>query len=155
VITVAGIGNRWRTDDAVGLHLVEAVSKRGVERARYRLWEDADALTLTQELLDAPGPVLIVDCAQMGLAPGEWRVLDADAVRLRPYGGSTSTHGLGLAQALGIARGLGCEGPIAVFAVQPFDVGCGAGLSAGLEARFGALRKALELALKELREARR
>ena len=123
-LVVAGIGNRYRADDGIGLWLAEALDPPpGV---RPELWEDADALTLANLLLELSSPVLLVDCADMGLAGGEWRcfrvrtagdcVPCAELVLRSP---TLSCHGLGLAEAMRIAMELGCGWPVHVFGVQP------------------------------------
>lgn len=140
-LTVAGIGSLLSRDDAIGLELVRDLpTPSGVETL---LWEDADALTLAHELLQLATPVLIVDCADMRLAPGSWRAFSLDDAGLAPATDAVSTHGLGLAEALAIARQLGFGQTLRVFGVQPYDIRSGAGLSAAMAGRLGVLRQAL------------
>ena len=54
-----------------------------------------------------------------------------------------STHGLGLIDALRIARELGCEQDVHFFGVQPFDLTPRRGLSASMQACFSDLLDAL------------
>jgi len=124
VLTVAGIGSRHSTDDAIGLRLVASLDRlpTGV---RCELWEDSDALDLARRLLDNGGPLLIVDCAEMNLAAGEWRCFagePASNMKLTLHSRSISTHGLGLAEALAIARRLGLTSAVSIFAVQPYEL---------------------------------
>ena len=147
-LTVAGIGSRHSADDAIGLRLVESLPPD--PGLRRELWEDADALGLAHRLLECEDPVLIVDCADLGLAGGEWRCLSLDGrsgARLIPRSRSISTHGLGLAEALDIARDLGMDAPVHVFGVQPFELRCGLAalgeLSEPMRERLPALRAAL------------
>lgn len=138
LLTVAGIGSRHSLDDAIGLLLVEAldeVSEETPDTVRRELWEDADALTLVIRLLESNCPVLIVDCADMGLPAGAWRCFSVDPIsemKVVPHSRSISTHGLGLAEALAIARELGLTEPVHVFAVQPFLLQCGSSADNGL-----------------------
>jgi hydrogenase maturation protease len=122
-LTVVGVGSRFGRDDAIGLVLVEGLSASpGADGLATRLWEDADALTLAGNLLEMDGPVLIVDCADMGLPGGSWRLFAGDSSRWKWHSASVSTHGLGMAEALFIAGGLGFSHPVYVFGVQPFDL---------------------------------
>lgn len=141
---MAGIGNRWSSDDAVGLRLVESLAGRqlghGVETV---LWEDADALTLTHELLERDRPTLIVDCADMGSPPGDWRHFPSGAAHLALRVDALSSHGLGIAEALSLASSLGFGQPVDIFGVQPFDVSPGLGLSPAMQRRLPDLVDAL------------
>ncbi|NGZ06176.1 MAG: hydrogenase maturation protease [Magnetococcales bacterium] len=147
VLTVIGVGSHGGCDDAVGLHLVTLLAESqsagcgsGVDCV---LWESADALTLVHDLLELANPVLLVDCADMGLAGGEWRAFVPGEGQLRLARDAVSTHGLGIAEALELARGLGFSHALRVFGVQPFDltprIGLTAEMGACLPVLFGAL----------------
>ncbi len=156
-LTVAGIGSRYLADDGVGLYLVGELDRlpAGVRR---ELWEDADAPTLTLRLLELSGPVLLVDCADMGLAGGEWRCFRADPCgregRLLPRSRTVSCHGLGVAEAVAMAVALGFDRPVHVFGVQPCTPGpeplSARGLSPAMRARLPALVTGLRHAVRTL-----
>ncbi|MBF0147511.1 MAG: hydrogenase maturation protease [Magnetococcales bacterium] len=143
-LTVVGIGNRNARDDAVGLVLVETLPIIP-SRSNITLlpWENADALTLAHDLLALPGPVLIVDCADMGLAPGEWRCFSLEEGGIQQHHGTVSTHGLGMAEAMAMARGLGYDHPIHLFGIQPFDLSPHPTLSPSMTQRLPVLLEAL------------
>ena len=96
---VIGLGRRTAGDDGVGLAILDRLRARA--QAGVELVEVAEPCALIPQLACA-GPVVIVDAVVTGGAAGELVVLDAAALphHLR----SVSTHGLGLAQALAIAR---------------------------------------------------
>ncbi len=139
-VEIVGIGSRVRADDAIGLHLVEGLAGR--PGLRTHLWEDRDALDLATLLLELDRPVLVVDCARMGLEPGAWRAFDAEDADLRQHARSVSTHGLGLADALALAKDLGFGRPVRIFGVQPFDLSLRSGLSPGMAGALAVLREA-------------
>ncbi len=150
-LVVAGIGSRYMADDAVGPLLVESLDPPpGV---RCELWEDADALTIAHRLLEISAPVLLVDCADMGLTSGAWRCFRVSpaagggAAELVLRSRTLSCHGLGLAEGVRIAMELGDGRPVYIFGVQPFRLEPlprpGGGLSPALCARMPALRAAL------------
>ncbi len=157
-LTVAGVGSRHSTDDAIGLWLVESLGKLP-GAVNYVQWENADALTLVHLLLENAGPLLIVDCAEMGLPGGEWRCFavmpNTDAV-LKHHSRNISTHGLGLAEALGIARELGLNTPVHIFGVQPFQLesclSLNSGLSKPMQAHLPWLLEALQQNIDTLRK---
>jgi hydrogenase maturation protease len=96
-LVIIGLGNRWRSDDGIGLELAEAVAACQIEDVECRSLESADALTLAHEMLELDAPCLIVDCADMGQEPGSYRYFGESDVKL---GSARSTHGLGIAEAL-------------------------------------------------------
>lgn len=156
--TVAGLGSRHSSDDAIGLWLVDNLTGLP-EDVRREQWEDADALNLAHRLLENTGPLLIVDCAEMGLAGGAWRCFTATAdanMKLTPHGRSISTHGLGLAEALAIARELGSTTVVNIFAVQPYELAlrppAETTLSEAMQARLPQLLNALQQNIDTLRK---
>ncbi len=143
-LTVAGVGSFLSCDDAIGLQLVEAYARQPLPSGvTTQAWEDADALTLADSLLESEEPLLLVDCADMGLAAGSWRLFAGDEARFRCRTDALSTHGLGVAEALAIARELGRESAVHLFGVQPFDLSPRPGLSDGMQERFATLCTAL------------
>jgi len=143
-LTVAGVGSFLSCDDAIGLRLVEAYARQPLPSGvTTQPWEDADALTLADNLLESDEPLLLVDCADMGLTAGSWRVFAGDEARFRCHSDALSTHGLGVAEALAIARELGREAAVHLFGVQPFDLSPRPGLSDGMQECFAALFTAL------------
>jgi hydrogenase maturation protease len=149
--SVVGIGSRAGRDDGVGLALVERLERNGrFPELSFLLWENADAATVAYNLLELETPVLLVDCADMGLAPGECRMFDQRNVSLNLRTDSISTHGLGLAEALTLARSLGFEQDAHVFGVQPFDLNPGLSLSSRMEERFDDLCDALGTRIEDL-----
>ena len=143
-LTVAGVGSFLSCDDAIGLRLVKAYAFQPLPSGvTTQAWEDADALTLADNLLESGEPLLLVDCADMGLAAGSWRLFAADEAGFRCRTDALSTHGLGVAEALAIARELGWEEAMYLFGIQPFDLSPRPGLSDGMLERFAALFTAL------------
>jgi hydrogenase maturation protease len=144
---IIGIGSRMSRDDAIGLRLVSALAREAGFRDRCTLLEDADMATVTLDLMDRGGPVVLVDAADMGLPPGAYRFFDDRAAKLTLRADSVSTHGLGLADSLGIARALGFSAPAKIFAAQPFDLSPAFGLSDAMNHRFSTLLDALRIAV--------
>jgi hydrogenase maturation protease len=147
-ITVIGVGNEFRRDDAVGPTVVS------------RLRERADDLPLPPEtvlatcdgdpgrligLWEGAGLAVVVDAAHAHPgSPGRVHRLELGAGRsARP--GATSSHGLGLGEAVELARALGrLPGRLVVYAVEGVDGSFGTGLSpavaASLEPLVGMVR---------------
>jgi hydrogenase maturation protease len=102
---VIGVGNPWRRDDAAGL----AVARR----LRGTLPESVEVLEREGEpsgLIDAwagADTVWLVDAVFSGAAPGTVRRLDASDAELPAELFRASTHHLGLAEAVELARAMG------------------------------------------------
>jgi hydrogenase maturation protease len=140
---IVGLGTCLGRDDEIGLALVRALSGEDAFAQRCMLLESADAATVASVLLDGQRPVVLVDAADMGLAPGEYRFFSDRDAALILQTSSVSTHGLGLADGLELARTLGFAPSARIFGVQPFDLSPGQGLTPEMTARFPLLLNAL------------
>jgi len=150
---VIGVGTRLGRDDEIGLLLVERLVEAGEIDTDHTLsLEGADAADVATALLDLGRPALLADCADMGLPPGSFRGFDDHEARLRLRADAASTHGLGLADGLALARALGFAPPVRIFAVQPFDLSPAAGLTPEMEALLPDLVTAFGAELKRLKE---
>jgi hydrogenase maturation protease len=123
-LRVVCVGNRWRSDDAVGLEVARRLSgtlppgvalleREGEPTGLIGAWEGADA-------------VWLVDAVASGAAPGTVHRLDASEEELPGELFRTSTHHVGLAEAVELARALGqLPGQTIVYGVEggSFDVG--------------------------------
>jgi hydrogenase maturation protease len=104
-VKVIGVGNRWRSDDAAGLEVVERLrgelpedvellDREGEPTVLIGDWEDADV-------------VWLVDAVSSGAPPGTLHRIDVARQELPPELFRASTHHLGLAEAVELARALG------------------------------------------------
>jgi len=102
---VIGIGNRDRGDDGVGPAVVDELRRREAPVATIVREGDLADLAL---LWRAHTDVLIVDACRTGNPLGTVRRLDpAAAATAAETGASLSTHGVGVADAIELARRLG------------------------------------------------
>ena len=141
---VVGVGTPAGSDDEIGLALVRTLSRETEYAARCTLLECADAAMVASSLLEWQRPVVLVDAADMGLAPGEYRFFPDSNAAMALKTSSVSTHGLGLAEGLELARTLGCNQPIRIFGIQPFDLSPKQGLTPEMSALFPSLLTALK-----------
>jgi hydrogenase maturation protease len=102
---VVGIGNAWRSDDAVGLAVarlltgtlpegVDVLEREGEPTALIDSWEGAEE-------------VWLVDAVSSGAPPGTLHRLDASEQELPAALFRASTHHFGLAEAVELARAVG------------------------------------------------
>ncbi len=142
---VIGLGTRAGTDDQVGLELASRLRDRSLDgEISVEIWENADAATVAAGLLELDSEVMLVDAADLELEPGQYRVFTDQEAILKTKRDAVSVHGIGLGDGLALARELGFEQTVRVFAVQPFDVSPGLGLSEEMSARIPGLARRLE-----------
>jgi hydrogenase 3 maturation protease len=78
-VAIVAIGNILRSDDGLGSKLIEMLLSRGV-KARLFDCGTAPENYIFPILSSACETVVLVDAADLGLAPGEARVLDLDQI---------------------------------------------------------------------------
>jgi hydrogenase maturation protease len=102
---VIGIGHPDRGDDAVGRIFAARLAGRAPEGVTV-LDIDGEAARLL-DLFDGADDVIVVDAAVSGAKPGTIHRLDAVAGALPPAMFGMSTHAMGLADSIELARALG------------------------------------------------
>jgi hydrogenase maturation protease len=147
-VVVAGLGNEYRGDDGVGpLVATRAVEEAGVGRDIGPL---ADPLDLLGAWDDAD-LAIVVDAVRSGSAPGTLCVVDlsegADADPPTGRSRTTSSHGIGLASVLRLARAVGhAPSRLVVVGIEGERFGWGIGLSPAVaEAVPEVVRRVVEL----------
>jgi hydrogenase maturation protease len=143
-IAVIGVGNDFRHDDGAGWAVVAALAE---EAGRRRLPEGTALLVCDGEpgrlisLWEGARLVIVIDSAIAHPGqPGRVHRLEWDGDRITGTGGATSSHGLGLGDALELARALGrLPGRLIVYAVEGADTSLGTGLTAPVAAAVASL----------------
>lgn len=121
-LLVVGVGNPLRGDDAAGLKLAEAVAQAG----GFELLQCEDVPEkYTREMRTTPAEtVMLVDAADMGLEPGQIRLL-----RAGDFGDvSVSTHNCSLNLVAKMLDELAGK-EVMLLGIQPLAVGFGRKLS--------------------------
>lgn len=103
-VLVVGIGNDYRCDDRIGLLVARAVQAR--ERAHVRVLESDGNCTTLLEAWQETRTVILIDAICAGTTPGQIVRLDIHAQRLPSTYPFASSHALGLAETIELARTL-------------------------------------------------
>ena len=150
-VVLLGLGNPLRGDDAAGLDVARMLAPDPDYDVRAHSGEPLELL----ELLGPYRAAVIVDALRSGAEPGTRRRIDLTRERLpAQLRTSTSTHAIGLGEALELARALGRLPARAVLhLVEGQSFGAGAPLSAPVSSALPALRTALESELRTLAHA--
>jgi hydrogenase maturation protease len=153
-VVVIGVGNSLRHDDAAGLEAVRRLRTRA-EAARITVREqEGETLGLLEQWEGAEAAVL-VDAIQSGSPAGAIRRLDASSealpARLR---GSSSTHAVGVGEAIELARSLQrLPRQVVLYGVEGRLFDSGIGLSEEVGAVIPALADAVLLEACEMAES--
>jgi hydrogenase maturation protease len=130
---VIGVGNPWRRDDGAGPAVAQALDGA---------WTDDPATLL--DLWAGAEHAVVVDAAASGAQPGTIHRYDAFVLG-HP---ATSTHALGVADAVELARALGRLPPrVDVYAVEGEDFGYGSGLTPAVADAVAELTRRLRTAV--------
>jgi len=142
---VIGLGNPCRGDDAVGLLLARRLKLTGL--AGWAVVEiEADGTALL-ELWRGAAAVIVIDAGRSGAPPGTIHRLDARTQPIPRQLTLSSSHAVGLAEAIGLARVWNELPPkLLVFAVEGCNFAAGAPLSPAVEA---AVDRVLECVRRE------
>ena len=147
---VIGIGNPLRGDDAAGVAVAERLRPRvpvGVEVIACS--EEPSRL---MEAWDGADSVVLVDTVSSGDQPGTLHRFDAgeESVPARTF--RSSTHAIGIADTIELARALGrLPGRVRIYGVEAGGFATGAALTPAVESAVAALVHAV---LSDLEEER-
>lgn len=124
-MTLIGLGNEWRGDDGAGPEVARRAGGRVFGGEPIGL---VDAFGSDRE-------VVLVDAVSSGAAPGTVHRFDAHDTPLpAAVFGASSTHALGVAEAIELARSLGrLPDRVTVFGIEGADFSFGRGLSPAVE----------------------
>ena len=124
-IVVAGIGNPIRTDDFVGVKIVQDLNGKVSERV-YLIECETVPESFMQEIVDLkPSHVLLIDAAVLGLKPGETRLVFPEQVTDFP---AITTHMLPLRIFCEYIAKM-TEAKIALLLIEPENTEFGEGLT--------------------------
>ncbi len=144
VVVVAGLGSEYRQDDGAGpLVAARAVDEAGLGRDIGPIADPLDLLGAW----DGADLVVVVDAVRSGAPAGTVHVVELDGEADLGGSSATSTHGIGLAGVLRLARAVG-HAPVrvAVVGIEGENFGRGMGLSPAVESALpAAVHRVVEL----------
>ncbi len=160
-VVVIGVGNALRQDDGAGLEVARRLRTLGDAAdtaVRAELAMPAELAVLEYEgeplglleLWEGARAAVLVDAIRSGAAPGTIHRVDASREPIpAPLRGSSSTHAVGVGDAIELARALGrLPARVVVYGVEGACFDAGSGLSAAVQRAVDVLAEAV------LREAR-
>ena len=129
-MVVIGMGNPMRHDDGIGHVVLERLARLGVADDRVELVAlDGEASRLLEAWRDRRRAV-VIDAGGTGDRPGAIHRIEVGVDDLPGRASGTSSHAIGLVEALALGRALGrLPEQLIVVAVEPGDLTVGEGLS--------------------------
>lgn len=128
-----GIGNPFRRDDGVGIHIVEKMRTllpQGIDV----LTQSGEGATLMQSWLDAD-QIVVVDAVRSQSTPGKIHEIDASTHRVPSEFFHYSSHAFGVAEAIELSRVLNqLPRRVDVIGIEGKDFSEGIGLTAEVDA---------------------
>ena len=129
---VIGVGNAYRRDDAVGLIVAQHLKQQSVKG--LSVLEESSSGAALIELWKEADSVILIDAVQSGMEPGTIHRLDARTQLLSSRFFRCSTHGLGIAEAIELARTLNqLPEQCVVYGIEGRSFAIGVGLSPEVE----------------------
>ena len=143
-VVIVGVGNPLRGDDSVGLELARLAAARADPRLIAVREHAGETLALIEQL-DGYEAALLADALHGGGAPGSLHRFDLSE---QPLPGklrsSSSTHAVGIAEAIELARALGrLPGRVVVYGVEGASFQAGSPLSVPVRRALPGLATAL------------
>ncbi len=127
-IVIIGIGNHYRSDDAVGLTVAQYLRAMNLPDIMV-MEERGESVVLMERWKDAH-TVIVVDAIRSGMKPGTIHRLDAHVQPIPATLSSCSTHSFSIADSIEIARTLNLLPPcLIVYGVEGKSFEAGIGLS--------------------------
>ncbi len=156
-IAVIGVGNAFRHDDGIGPAVVRRLRERALDRPLPPSVALVDCDGETGQLMslwEGAELAVVVDAAHAHPGhPGRVHRFSHEGPYARPA--TTSSHGLGLGEAIELSDALGrLPGKLVVFAVEGADSSLGTGLTPAVAAAVDRLAETVEAEITRHRDAR-
>lgn len=123
---VIGVGNEFRGDDGVGLHVARRIARLRIPGVEVR--EASGEGTALMETWVGQSRVVVIDATASGSAAGTICRLDANAGPIPSEFFHYSTHAFSVAEAVELSRALGrLPRSLVIFGIEgeTFSAGCG------------------------------
>lgn len=132
-ILVIGVGNAFRSDDAVGLIVAQKLREKHLNGVMVAEAHDDGAALM--EMWGDAGDVILVDAIQSGAEPGTLHRFDAHSQPMPAGWFGCSTHAFNVAEAVELARALDrLPSRLIVYGVEGKSFEIGGALSPEVEA---------------------
>jgi hydrogenase maturation protease len=131
-LAVIGLGNTWRRDDGVGVHVL-ALLREMLKGKKIAFLNFGTASLGLVNYMKEFKKVLLIDAIDAGLPPAELRIFKFHEVAAVVREKKVSSHELSLGDLLGLCDALGVAADVRVAGIQVKDVSYGLEMTGELE----------------------
>ena len=134
-----GIGNYSMFDDSIALKLVEHICENNLDNNFQAVDLSGNSMNLLTYLNESTGRILLVDTADMDMAPGEFKTFVPEDVRSEKELSNITSHEGDILKVLALAKKTGHYIPdILIMGIQPEIIKPEFGLSETLLKKFNS-----------------
>ncbi len=152
-LTVLGIGNVLMRDEGIGVRLMEAVRDERPWPVEVEFIDGGAGGLNLLHIIEEAHRLVVFDAADMGLEPGQARVVVPEQVIQENLDDRISLHRIPFIETLKLAQQFFRRPPTSILAVQVQSVEYGRELSSALQAALPELaQKGIELIDRTLKE---
>jgi hydrogenase maturation protease len=131
-ILLIGIGNEYRCDDSIGLHVIRVLKEKELPETIF-LESSGDGAELI-EMFNSARMAILIDAVSSGRIPGTIYQFDAHKQSIPAQLSFQSTHAFGVGEAIELARVLEQLPPLLlVYAIEGENFSLGRGLTPKVE----------------------
>jgi hydrogenase maturation protease len=142
-IFIVGVGSILMGDDGIGMRVIDELEKETLPDEVELHGADISGLDMLK-YVEGYERVIIIDAANMSLAPGEIRVFTPEEIEPASFNDKFSTHGMGLLETLTLAGTLGMKCKFVIVGVQPKNVDYNLELSTVIENKIPEIIKTVK-----------
>jgi hydrogenase maturation protease len=146
IILIIGVGNEYRSDDALGL--IASRRLRELTNEHINVLEESGEGTALMESWKRADAVILIDAVHSGSRPGTIHRIEANDAPIPKNFFHYSTHAFGVAEAIELARALNQLPPrLIVYGIE------GKSFEAGMEVSLeveNAVKRVVELVLRDV-----
>ena len=144
---IIGVGNLLLKDEGVGVHAVRELRQKALP-AGVEVLDGGVAGIGLLDFFPGAQKLVLIDAADMNLAPGTVVRFTPEEIRSQPGGPKFSAHDVGLLEVLELASALGQSPPeVVIIGVQPGEISWGTDLTPEVRS---SLPLVVEMVLKEV-----
>jgi hydrogenase maturation protease len=135
---IFGFGNYLKGDDAIGLEVVHYINdKMDIDNKIKAVDIGNDGMLMLTYFEDDLDNILIIDCAMVGLEPGNYRIFTPEEVKSKKNLTNISTHESDIIKIIELGKSIGYKiPPIKLLGIQPVSISYNTGLSDLLKNRL-------------------
>ncbi len=138
-----GVGNYSMFDDSIGIKVVEYISEQGLDKNFQAIDLSGNAINLLAYFNEETESIVIVDSANLGLNPGEYKIFAPSQVESVKELAGISTHEGDIVKIITLAKETGYTiPPIKFLGIEPLLIQNEFGLSKKLEDNLNVYAKA-------------